>query len=41
MWIKDAKGHKDLENLDGRTLLFSQMIIWGISVCHVIFLKRL
>lgn len=36
----DAKGHEDQNDLDGRTLLFSQMIVLGISVCHIIFLKR-
>lgn len=39
-WIKDAKEHEDQNDHDGRTLLVSQVIIWDISVYHIIFLKR-
>lgn len=31
------RGHKDHNDSDGRTLLFSRvlMIVWDISVCHL------
>jgi len=39
-WIKDAKGHEDQSELDGRKLSFSLMIVWDFCYFHIIYLMR-